>query len=310
MFEPTSTNITTAAHANIIKAEDIVSARKIDFVTRFDRNWEALREILAVSNPIRKAPGTDIYTKTVTGTLQDGAVAEGAVIPRSKYSVNGTKIATMDVLKYSKEVTIEAIKEHGYDNAVQKTDEEFLYDLQDKVTSDFYTFANNGTLHPVGKFDTFQMAMAMAKGAVIEKFKAMHRNISDVVAFVNALDVYEYLGTTPITVQSAFGFNYLTDFMGYKTVVLLSGNEVKRGRVIATPSANINVYYVDPSESDFAKAGLEYTTSGETNLIGIAIKGDYNRATSVSYAIMGMNMFAEYIDGIAVIDVGVTYTDA
>lgn len=306
----TPTNITTAANANVIKAEDIVSARKIDFVTRFERNWEALRVALSVANPIKKTLGADIYTKKVTGTLASGAVDEGAVIPRSKYTVAETKIDTMDVEKFSKEVTIEAIKEHGYDNAVQLTDDEFLYDLQDNVTSKFYTFANNGTLHPVGKFETFQMAMSMAKGAVIEKFKSIHRNITDVVAFVNALDVYEYLGTAQITVQNAFGFQYLTDFMGYKTVVLLSGNEVKRGRVIATPSANINIYYVDPSESDFAKAGLVYTVSGETNMIGVAIKGDYDRATSVTYAIMGMRMFAEYIDGIAVIDVGETYTES
>ena len=297
-----------SANANAIKTADIVAARKIDFVTRFDHNWEALQTALGVSNPVRKAPGVDVYTKTCTGTLADATqIAEGDIIPRSKFTVTETKIGNMDVLKYSKEVTIEAIKDHGYENAVQVTDEEFLYQLQDVATSAFYAFANNGSLHPAGTFSTFQMAMAMAKGAVIEKFKTLHRNITDVVAFVNALDVYEYLGTAPITVQNAFGFNYVSDFMGYKTVVLLSGNEVNRGRVIATPSANINVYYVDPADSDFAKAGLEYTVSGDSNLIGYAIKGDYDRATSVSYAIMGIKMFAEYQDGIAVIDVGQTY---
>ena len=38
--------------------------------------------------------------------------------------------------------------------------------------------------------------------------------------------------------------------------------------MIALPVENIDLYYVDPSDSDFAKLGLNYTVKGETNLIG------------------------------------------
>ena len=62
------------------------------------------------------------------------------------------------------------------------------------------------------------------------------------------------------------------------------------------------MYYVDPADSDFAKAGLIYTTGvGETNLIGFHTQGNYNTAVSEAFAIMGFTLFAEYIDAIAVV---------
>ena len=45
-----------AAKTNLIKTADIqVTAREIDFVTRFERNWEHLREILGIMRPIGKS---------------------------------------------------------------------------------------------------------------------------------------------------------------------------------------------------------------------------------------------------------------
>ena len=79
---------------------------------------------------------------------------------------------------------------------------------------------------------------------------------------------------------------------------------IEEGKIIATPTDYIVMYYVDPSESDFAKAGLVYTTgAGETNLIGFHTQGDYKHAVSEAFAIMGFELFAEYIDGIAVVTV-------
>ena len=80
--------------------------------------------------------------------------------------------------------------------------------------------------------------------------------------------------------------------------------EIERGKVIATPVDNIVLYYIDPSESDFARAGLNYTTDNVTNLIGVHTQGNYNTAVSEIFAIMGLTLFAEYLDGIAVVTVG------
>lgn len=296
-----------AAPTNLIKTADIaVTAREIDFVTRFAKNWEHLREILGIMRPIRKQPGTILKSKYAEGTLQSGQVGEGETIPYSHFAVKEKPYAEITVEKYAKAVSLESIKDHGYENAVQMTDDEFLFQLQSEVTGRFYKYLNSGTL--ASSETTYQMALAMAKGRVENKFKEMHRTATQTVGFANILDVYEYLGAANITVQNQFGFNYVKDFMGYGTLFLLAETEIPRGRVIATPAENINLYYVDPGDSDFARAGLVYTTDGETNLLGFHTEGKYDNATSVAYAIMGMTLFAEYIDAIAVIDVDTTPT--
>ncbi len=296
-----------AAKANLIMTNDIqVTAREIDFVTRFERNWQHLRDILGIMRPIKKQPGAVLKSKYAEGTLQSGKVAEGEEIPYSKFVVKEKPYAEMTIEKYAKAVSIEAIKDHGYENAVQMTDDEFLFQLQTDVTGRFYDYLKTGTL--TSTETTFQMALAMAKGRVENKFKQMHRNVTGVAGFVNILDVYEYLGAAEITIQNQFGFQYMKDFMGFNTIFLLSDSEIPRGQVIATPVENIVLYYVDPNESDFARAGLVYTVSGETNLIGFHTQGNYHTAVSEAFAVMGLTLFAEYIDAIAVITIDETPT--
>ena len=292
-----------AAKDNLIKTADIqVTAREVDFVTRIERNWEHMREILGIMRPIKKQPNTKLKSKYAEGTLESGNVGEGEEIPYSKFTVKEKDYADITIEKYAKAVSIESIKDHGYDNAVQMTDDEFLFQLQTDVTGRFYKYLNTGTL--TATETTFQMALAMAKGLVENKFKTMHRTATGTVGFVNILDVYEYLGAADITIQNQFGFQYIKNFMGFNTIFLLAEGEIQRGRVIATPVENIVLYYVDPNDSDFVRAGLVYTVSaGETNLIGFHTQGNYNTAVSEAFAIMGLTLFAEYIDAISVVTI-------
>ena len=280
-----------------------VSPREMDFVTRFENSWEHLRDILGIMRPIRKQLGTVLKSKYAEGTLESGKVAEGEEIPYSMFTVKEKTYTEMDIEKYSTGVSIESIKDHGYDVAVQMVDDEFLFRLQSNVTTRFYDYLKTGTLQK--SYENFQMAFAMAKGLVVNKYKTMHKTATAVAAFVNVLDVYEYLGTANITVQSQFGFDYIQNFMGYQVVFLLGDEEIPRGTIVATAVDNINMYYVDPSDSDFARADLVYTTSnGETNLIGFHTQGNYTTAVSEAFAIMGLTLFAEYLDAIAVVSFG------
>jgi hypothetical protein len=164
------------AKENMTMTADIqVAAREIDFVTRFGKNWDHLRDILGIMRPIRKQPGTTLKSKKVTLVLQDGTVAEGEDIPFSKASIVEVPYAEMSIEKYAKAVTIEAIKEHGYEVAVGMTDDQFLFELQDNVTGRFYTYLNTGSLK--SEETTWQRALAMAKGNVINKFKQMHKTV-------------------------------------------------------------------------------------------------------------------------------------
>lgn len=295
-----ASNITTAAHENLIKSADIdVTSRKIDFVTQFARNWEALREVMGITRPIRKANGSELTSKYAVGTLESGDVGEGEFIPRSHFEVKEKTYAKIRIKKYAKETSLEATADHGYDAAINTTDEEFLVQLQEIVSGNFYDYLKTGTM--TFEERTFQMAFAMTLGKIKDKFKKMHRNVTGIAMFVNTLDLYAYLGSSEITMQTAFGFTYLKNFLGAEITFVSS--EIPRGQMIGTPINNIVSYYVDPADSEFAKMGLNYTTDGETNLIGFAVQGDYDRAVSVAYALMGFTLFAEYIDAIAVVTI-------
>lgn len=290
------------AKANLTKVANIsVSVREIDFVTRFAKNWQALRDILGIMRPIRKAPGSKLVSYTTTVTLQSGNVGEGEEIPYSLAQVTEAARDDIEISKYAKAVSIEAVAKYGAENAVQRTDDEFLNQLQNVVLGNFYTTLNSGSLTDTAT--SFQMALAKAKGNVLNKFASIDRDVTDVVGFCNILDAYEYIGAAGITTQNAFGITYVKDFIGYKTLFLLPAKYIARNKVIAVPVENIDLYYVDPSDSDFAKLGLDYTVEGETNLIGFHAEGNYKTAVGESYALMGMKLWAEYQDGIAVVTV-------
>lgn len=296
------------AKANLTGTAQIqTQAREIDFVSRFTYNWDHLRDIMGVSRLIRKTPGTVLKSKYAVVTLQNGNVAEGAEIPYSQATVLTKDYATINVEKFAKGVSIEAINEHGYDDAINLTDDQFLFELQNNVTDRFYDFLKTGTL--IKAKGTFQAALAEAQGQVRNKWKAMHKGITEIVGFCNILDAYDYLGAASITVQNQFGMNYIENFLGYSRLFLCSENEIPKGKIFATPVENMILYYVSPDDSDFARAGLVYTTDGVTNLIGFHVQGNYGTAVSESFALMGLTLMAEYLDGIAAVDIGVeTYT--
>ena len=300
------------AKSNLIKTTNFdVTAREVDFVTRFGQNWDALREIMGIMRPIRKAPGTQLVSYTTTVTLNTSSVGEGEEIPYSAAEVVEAAKSDVTIEKYAKAVSIEAVNKFGAQVAIEKTDDEFLNQLQGKVLTSFYAFLNTGELTPAAgsEPETFQAALAAAKGLVVDKFNKLRKTVTDVVGFANVLDFYDYLGTAAITVQTQFGLTYVKDFMGYGTLFLLSDPDVARGTVIAVPVENIDLYYIDPSDSDFARLGLQYTTDGETNLIGFHAVGDYSHAVGESYALMGMTLWAEYLDGIAVVEFDDSFLD-
>ena len=274
-----------------------ITARELDFVTRFGKNWEALREILGIMRPIKKAAGSVLKSYKAKVDLESGEVDPGCVIPYSKSTVEQVGYADLTLKKYAKAVPVEDVDKYGVEVAVQKTDEAFLNELQSTVMDDFYDTLTDNAEAITGNDATFQMAVAMAIGKVRVKFKKMHKTVTDVVVFVNILDAYEYLGAAEISLQSLFGIEYVKDFLGAKTMILTS--EIERGKVIATPSDNLVLYYVDPS-SEFSKLGLVYTTDGETNLIGFHAQGNYGTAVGESFALMGMVLWYEYADGVAI----------
>ena len=76
-------------------------------------------------------------------------------------------------------------------------------------------------------------------------------------------------------------------------------SKIPSGKVFATPAENIVLYYIDVTDSDFNKAGFDFVTDGETNLVGVDISNVSNRMVSEMVMVYGIGLFAEYLDGIA-----------
>ena len=299
---PTNVETMTNPRDSLPNVYANVRAREVDFVNRFNDNWDSLRQIMGIMRPIRKAPGTALVSYTADVALEDGNVEPGHVIPYSKTTITQAAKGDLEIQKYAKAVPIEDVNKYGAAIAVEKADDAFLTKLQNVVLTKFYNFLKTGTLTRTA--DTWQAALAKAQGEVLNKFASMQKDVTAVVGFANILDAYDYLGAADISVQTQFGLTYVKDFLGYSTLFLLPESFVARGSVIATPVENIDLYYVDPSDSEFAKLGLDYTTQGETNLIGFHAQGNYSTAVGESYALMGMALWAEYLDGIAVVTMG------
>lgn len=277
-----------------------IAARELDFVTRFGTTWEELRNVLGISREIKKEAGTQLVSYTASVALESGNVEPGNVIPYSKATVVASRKADLTLQKYAKAVPVEDVDKYGVEVAVEKTDEAFLNELQGEVLDDFYDTITDDTYAMTGTYANFQMAVAMAVGKVKDKFKKMRKNSTNVVVFVNTLDLYEYLGGAQVTIQTAFGLDYIQNFLGASTVIITS--EIEQGTVIAIPAENLVAYFVDPS-TEFARLGLVYTTDGDTNLIGFHAQGNYGTAVGESFALLGLKLWLEYSDGVAVISI-------
>lgn len=274
-----------------------VTARQIDFVSQFSNEFRALMGLLNVARPIKKESGAELKMVKVSVDLED-SVAEGEVIPYSELSWDEVKADPITLEKYSTGVTAEAINKYGYDVAVDKGDQELLATITGKITTGLYTTLADDTDATTGTASTFPSKLAKGQALVRKHFESIQKGITGTVAFVNTDDFYNYLGEAIKDVQTAFGMTYIQNYYGYDVIFVTS--QVESGTVIATALNNLNVYYIDPSDSDFAKAGLVYETD-ETGYIGIHINGNYGTAVSETFAITGAKLFPEYADGIAIV---------
>lgn len=287
--------------AGVTTTADVqLEARKRDFVSSFASNWNALLEVLGITRPIKKAPGTTLTSYRASVALESGDVPEGEPIPLSKANIEEVEHKQLTIKKHGKAVSIELVDKYGADLAIEMTDEEFKNEIQGVILEDFYTELQKGEL--TSTETDFQMGLAVALGLVKDKFKKMRKDSSRVIAWVNTMDAYRYLGVSAISVQNQNGLEYLKNFMGAETLILSS--ELPAGKIIACPANNMVNYYLDPSDSAYAKMGLNYYVDGETNFVGFAIEGNYSNATGQTWALYGNVIWPEYVDAIAVVTVG------
>lgn len=281
------------AETNLITHEQMAKAREVDFVHRFTHGSLAkLVEALGVTRKVPMMEGTTLYVYTTSGTIQGGAVPEGEIIPLSKYQTTKTPVGEITLNKWRKAVSAEAIKKSGLEAAVADTDAALLKDVQGGIRTQFFGLLNGtitGSVTATGV--GLQAALADAWGKLQVAFED---DTAEAVYFLNPADVAKYLGTAQVSMQTAFGMNYIENFLGLGTVILSS--RITAGTFVATAKENIIMYYLTMS-GDIAQAFD--LTADETGFIGI--KSGYQneeRAQLESLVMDGITFLVEYAAGV------------
>lgn len=283
------------AEAKIIMQEDLAKVRVVDFNYRFVGDLRKFYEALGVTEKIAVQEGAVLKALKVVGNLENGAVEEGDLIPLSHYETEEVPIGEVKLNKWRKSTTAEAILKGGYDQAVGKTTDKMLKDIQKGIRTDFFAFLATGTEKAQG--ESLQPALANGWGRLQVLFED---DAVDTVYFLNPLDVADYLGTAQINTQTVFGMTYVENFLGLGSVFMNSN--VPEGKYYATAKENIKTYYINVGAGNIGDAfGL---TTDETGYIGINEYADKDHACVNDLVMSGVTFFPERIDGIVVGTIG------
>ena len=280
-----------AVDAKTVKEADLAKVRDIDFTERFSKGIDTLMAMLGVTRKQEKRAGEVLKVYKATGTLESGVVAEGDVIPLSKYQTTYEAVGEAVLNKWRKVTTAEAISSKGYGQAVNDTNDKMLKDIQKGVRTSFVNFLATGTGEVAGVGLQATLAQAWGKLQVLFEDTSVQS-----VYFMNPLDVADYLGGAQISTQTAFGMSYIENFLGLGTVILAS--DVPKGKLYATAAENIVLYYIPVTSADMAQAFD--LTSDDTGLIGIHTGPTYDNLSAETVAASGVGLFAEKLDGIVV----------
>ena len=283
--------VSTDAEANLITQSQMAKVREVDFVRQFVGNiLRKLEEALGVTRKIPMEEGTTMYYYTTTGTLQDGNVPEGEIIPLSQMARNKVPVGEITLKKWRKAASAESIKKSGYNEAVVETDKKLVNLVQNGIRSDFFTHLNSIDGSVVAE-STLQAVLAGCWGQLQVLFEDEQ---IESVYFVNPLTISDYLKTASVTVQNAFGMKYIEDFLGLGTVIMSTG--IPKDHVVATAKNNLIEYYITMN-GDIARAFS--MTADETGFIGI--KSGYaneERAQIESLVMSGIQFMVEYAGGV------------
>ena len=277
-----------AAETNTTVAADLEPAISVDFTSRIQQNITELQRVLGISDMLPMSAGTDIKIYKMSRKNTPSQVGEGETIPLTEIERKLVKTITLDLNKYRKNTTAEAIQKVGRNMAVNQTDEKLISEIQKDIKKTFYTTLATGTGTATGT--NLQVTLANLWAKLQTYYEDM-----DVrpIYFINPQDVADYLGTAQITMQTAFGFTYIENFLGLGTAVV--SPQVTAKTPIATAQENLNGAYA-PVSGDVAQTfGLTYDASG---MIGMTHQMKSENATIDTLIMSNVVFYPEYVDGV------------
>lgn len=281
--------------SNTIVSTDINPAISIDHVERLQANIRTLQRLFGIMELKAMPEGSQIkqYVTTV-GNIPD-QVNEGDEIALTKVQRTLANTFTIALKKYRKLVTAEAIQRDGYENAVNGTDNALVKEVRKAFKTGFYGLLATGSGSGTNGTD-LQKTCANLWADLATKFEDVD---ATPIFFINPKDLATYLGSAQITVQTAFGFDYMLNFLGMGDAIITP--QVTEGTVIATAKENLNGAYV-PANGDIGQTfGL---TTDESGLVGMVHTPDTGRASLETLLLMGVVFYAEDLSGVFKASIG------
>ncbi len=274
-----------------------LEAKSIDYTYLFGENFSKFIEALGIT---RQIPVQEGFTIKLYGAptveLADGNVAEGDLIPLSKVTPQVHTTKEINLKKYRKVTTIEAIQKYGANEAITITDDAMVKEVQKGIRTDLFNLIkNNGGTETNLKGGTLQGALATAWGALETLFED---DTVRVIAFVNPMDIANEIANKDLTLENQFGLNYYTTTTG---TVVFSSTQIPRGEVYATVADNLQVAYISSDSEGYRQFGM---TTDQFGYIGMAHDRQLNNVTVETVLVSGILMFPERVDGVIKIEIG------
>lgn len=283
--EPAAGTTTTA---------DMAPAVSVDFTSRISKNIVELQKLLGITDLIPMSAGTDIkICKWAVDELAD-QVGEGKTIGLTKVTRTLANTISLALDKYRRNTTAEAIQKVGRNIAINQSDEKLVGKVQKETKKSLYAALKKGSGTVSGT--TLQTVLANLWAKLQEYYE--DEDVTPVY-FINQQDVADYLGTAQITMQTAFGFTYIENFLGLGTAII--SPQVTAKNPIATAKENMRGAYV-PMSGDVAQTFALMADS--TGLVGMTHSIN-SRDASVDTLLMScVKFFPEFEDGVFIGTIG------
>ena len=270
---------------------DKFKEKSIDYTYRFTESLTDFQNAIGVSRsmPVQEGMTIKLYGKPEVD-LADGNVAEGDLIPLSSVTPQEVSTKEINLKKYRKATSGEAIQRYGLDNAVNLTDDALIKEVQKNIRTDLFSLVQSGEAQDnLNAGNGLQGALATAWGALQTIFED---DTVSVVVFAHPMDVAQAIADKELTLETAFGLNYYTSATG---TIVFTTTQVAQGTVYATASENLVVAYI-PANSELGNSFS--LTSDETGYIGMKHFVENESMTHQTLLVSGVLMFPERLDGV------------
>ena len=292
--EGDSSTVPAEPAAGTTTTADMAPAISVDFTSRISKNIVELQKLLGITDLIPMSAGTDIKIyKWDVGELAN-QVEEGKTIGLTKVKRTLANTISLALDKYRRNTTAETIQKVGRDIAINQSDEKLVGKVQKETKKSLYAALKKGSGTVSGI--TLQAVLANLWAKLQEYYE--DEDVTPVY-FINQQDVADYLGTAQITMQTAFGFTYIENFLGLGTAII--SPQVTAKNPIATAKENMRGAYV-PMSGDVAQTFALMADS--TGLVGMTHSIN-SRDASVDTLLMScVKFFPEFEDGVFIGTIG------